>query len=464
MDNFTAKAAIVLLYSKGVTEMERGLAIELNPNSREYEKSVEIRETMKKNLHMVRERISNLQSHQPTNKPTNATPQHTCRLKRGSTFTCGPTSAPATGNFRSPVTSGARANLPANQTSKVPTKPRPTTSRGSVPVSRNGPSALPKSRSTPVNLSNKHPTAKDLKIPNVDPSLVQSILDEVVEGNRQKQNPTVFGDVAGNEEAKRALQENVIIPQRRPDIFNGLRSPVKGCLLYGPPGNGKTLLVRALANEANFTFLNVSASTITSKWFGEGEKLVRALFAVARALQPTIIFLDEIDSVLRVRSNNEHEASRKIKNTFFVEMDGINTDPNEKVILVAATNLPNQLDPAILRRFPLKIYVRLPDLKTRMELLEKLLAKANNPLTRTEMKEVAELTQGFSASDIATLTRDASLGPTREYTMEQLSYIDKKQIRKIQVKDFLASLKRVRPSIAPNLLAEFELMARNYST
>ena len=122
-----------------------------------------------------------------------------------------------------------------------------------------------------------------------------------------------------------------------------------------------------------------------------------------------------------------------------------------------------QLDPAMLRRFPLKIYVKLPDLKTRLELLEQLLSQQDNKLPRNEMKEIAVLTEGYSASDLTYLTKDASLGPTRDYSIEQLMKIDKKDIRKIQVKDFLASLKRVKPSVSSASLAEFESLARNYS-
>ena len=195
----------------------------------------------------------------------------------------------------------------------------------------------------------------------------------------------------------RVYYENRGIPYRR------------GFLLFGPPGNGKTLLVKALANEANFTFLNINISSLSSRFYGESEKLVRCVFNVARALEPTIIFVDEIDSVLRARSSNEHEESRKIKNTFFIEMDGVTTDAKERVIVIAATNLPNQLDQAILRRFPLKIYIQLPDFQARSQLLMKLLAQQDNLLPMNEIKEIATLTAGYSASDLTFLTKDASL-------------------------------------------------------
>lgn len=171
----------------------------------------------------------------------------------------------------------------------------------------------------------------------VEQKLVQVIMDEIVEGGAKVE----WNDIAGQEIAKQALQEMVILPSMRPELFTGLRSPARGLLLFGPPGNGKTLLARAVATQCSATFFSISASSLTSKYVGDGEKLVRALFAVARELQPSIIFIDEIDSLLSERSSSEHEATRRLKTEFLIQFDGLPGNPDsERIVVMAATNRP----------------------------------------------------------------------------------------------------------------------------
>lgn len=162
-----------------------------------------------------------------------------------------------------------------------------------------------------------------------------------------------FDDIGALADIKESLQELVMLPLRRPDLFKGgLLKPCRGILLFGPPGTGKTMLAKAIANDAGASFINVSMSTITSKWFGEDEKNVRALFSLAAKVSPTIIFVDEVDSMLGQRARyGEHEAMRKIKNEFMSHWDGLLSKTGEKILVLAATNRPFDLDEAIIRRF-----------------------------------------------------------------------------------------------------------------
>lgn len=180
---------------------------------------------------------------------------------------------------------------------------------------------------------------------NIDPKYIEQIQNEVLETVPDVQ----WDDIAGLKFAKTCVTEMVILPIQRPDIFKGLRGPPKGLLLFGPPGTGKTLICKAIASQSNSKFFSISASTMTSKWMGEGEKLVRALFAVARVEQPSVIFIDEIDSLLTARSEGEYEGTRRIKTEFLVQWDGAGTSDTDRVLVVGATNRPGDLDEAARR-------------------------------------------------------------------------------------------------------------------
>lgn len=233
--------------------------------------------------------------------------------------------------------------------------------------------------------------------------------------------------------------------------------------MFGPPGNGKTLLARAVATECQATFFSISAASLTSKYVGDGEKMVRALFAIARELQPSIIFIDEVDSLLSERSNNEHEASRRLKTEFLVEFDGLPSNPDsERVLVMAATNRPQELDEAALRRFPKRVYVTLPDVDTRALLFKMLLARQGCTLTQKELKRLATLTDGYSASDLTALAKDAALGPIRELQPEQVKEMDPNALRSITIDDFLDSLKRIRRSVSPQSLVAYEKWSLQY--
>ncbi|KAJ8773902.1 hypothetical protein K2173_009333 [Erythroxylum novogranatense] len=163
----------------------------------------------------------------------------------------------------------------------------------------------------------------------------ESKLIEMINTAIVDRSPSVkWEDVAGLEKAKQSLMEMVILPTKRKDLFTGLRRPARGLLLFGPPGNGKTMLAKAVASESEATFFNVSASSLTSKWVGEAEKLVRSLFMVAVQRQPSVIFMDEIDSIMSTRLANENDASRRLKSEFLIQFDGFTSNPNDLVIVI----------------------------------------------------------------------------------------------------------------------------------
>ncbi|KAH9313715.1 hypothetical protein KI387_022342 [Taxus chinensis] len=230
-----------------------------------------------------------------------------------------------------------------------------------------------------------------------------------------------FDDIGSLENVKESLQELVMLPLRRPDLFKGgLLKPCRGILLFGPPGTGKTMLAKALATEANASFINVSMSTITSKWFGEDEKNVRALFTLAAKVAPTVIFIDEVDSMLGQRSRyGEHEAMRKIKNEFMAHWDGLLSKSTERVLVLAATNRPFDLDEAIIRRFERRIMVGLPTTENREKILRTVLAKENVE-EDFDFKELASMTEGYTGSDLKNICTTAAYRPVRELLKKEI--------------------------------------------
>lgn len=240
--------------------------------------------------------------------------------------------------------------------------------------------------------------------PGVDKSAAKQILNEiVVRGDEVR-----WSDIAGLEVAKNALREAVVYPFLRPDLFMGLREPARGMLLFGPPGTGKTMLARAVATESKSTFFSISASSLTSKYLGESEKLVRALFGIAKVLAPSIIFVDEIDSLLSQRSGSgEHEATRRIKTEFLIQWSDLQRaaagrDSGDKdrgdanrVLVLAATNLPWAIDEAARRRFVRRQYIPLPESETRAIQLKHLLGQQNYNMTDEDFATLVELTDGM---------------------------------------------------------------------
>uniref|UniRef100_A0A224XCM5 vesicle-fusing ATPase n=1 Tax=Panstrongylus lignarius TaxID=156445 RepID=A0A224XCM5_9HEMI len=240
-------------------------------------------------------------------------------------------------------------------------------------------------------------------------------LQSRIEGAIVVEKPCVkWSDVAGLEGAKEALKEAVILPIKFPHLFTGKRIPWKGILLFGPPGTGKSYLAKAVATEANnSTFFSVSSSDLVSKWLGESEKLVKNLFELARSHKPSIIFIDEVDSLCSSRSDNESESARRIKTEFLVQMQGVGNDM-DGILVLGATNIPWVLDSAIRRRFEKRIYIPLPDEHARLVMFKLHLGNTFHEINDDDFKTLAARTDGYSGADISIVVRDALMQPVRK--------------------------------------------------
>lgn len=244
-----------------------------------------------------------------------------------------------------------------------------------------------------------------------------------------------FQDIGGLELIVSSLRETIIYPLIHPTLFTSaspLLGAPKGVLLYGPPGCGKTMLARALAKESGATFINVPASTLTNKWFGESNKLVAGLFSLARKVQPAIIFVDEIDSFLRERRGDDHEVMGMMKAEFMTSWDGL-TSGSDRILVLGATNRPGDIDPAILRRMPKRFAVALPDAEQRFKILS-LMLKDTKLDPNISLRILASQTTGFSGSDLRELCRNAAMVPVRE-CMRAMEH-DEEALMKVEKEGF----------------------------
>lgn len=225
-----------------------------------------------------------------------------------------------------------------------------------------------------------------------------------------------FSDIGGLDLIISSLRESIIYPLIYPGLFSSsssLLSAPKGVLLFGPPGCGKTMLAKALAKESGATFINIAASVLTNKWYGESNKLVAGLFSLARKTQPSIIFIDEIDSFLRERAKGDHEVTGMMKAEFMTLWDGL-TSGSDRILVLGATNRPNDIDQAILRRMPKRFAIQLPDFNQRLKILT-LMLKDTELSPDFSMRGLAHISEGQSGSDLKEMCRNAVMVPVREY-------------------------------------------------
>ncbi|XP_053333179.1 spastin isoform X2 [Clarias gariepinus] len=425
------KHQAVQWYRKGIAELERGIRIEVTGTGEKEERARRLQDKMKKNLIMAKDRLQLLGSSAVPKKTDSSSSTSKVKPARP------PSATQRSFSFTAP---------PAGQTASQ--------SNHKTPAGRSTPRV--NTKAAPSSTPQRKKDMKNFK--NVDSKLANLILNEIVDSG----STVRFDDVAGQDLAKQALQEIVILPALRPELFTGLRAPARGLLLFGPPGNGKTMLAKAVAMESNATFFNISAASLTSKYVGENEKLVRALFAVARELQPSIIFIDEIDSLLCERREGEHDASRRLKTEFLIEFDGVQSGGDDRVLVMGATNRPQELDEAVLRRFAKRIYVTLPSEETRLKLLKNLLSKHGNPLTAKELNQLARVTDGYSGSDLTSLAKDAALGPIRELRPEQVKNMAVNEMRNIRYSDFVESLKKIKKTVSSQTLEQYVRWNQEY--
>ena len=312
--------------------------------------------------------------------------------------------------------------------------------------------------------------AKEKGLPDVE--LIELIEREIVESAVD----VSWDDIADLREAKQLLQEAVVLPLWMPEFFKGIRRPWKGVLMFGPPVTGKTLLAKAVAAECKTTFFNVSAATLSSKWRGESEKMVKILFDVARFLAPSTIFFDEIDALAGQRGGaNEHEASRRIKTTLLAQMDGVEcckSDDDNKpqwVVVLAATNTPWDLDEAMRRRLEKRIYIPLPTFKGRVALFN-INMKDIDVDTDVNLEALAEKTDGYSGADVANVCRDAAMMSVRrlmdrvrakglsgtQMHQELVANKDHLHHSALSYQDFLDAISKVHKSVGQSDLQRFQ--------
>jgi len=287
-------------------------------------------------------------------------------------------------------------------------------------------------------------------------------------------------EIGGLETAKRALQEAVVLPILMPDFFTGIRQPWRGVLLFGPPGTGKTMLAKAIASIAldnSITFFNCSIATLTSKWRGESEKLLRALFSCAKQ-RDSILFFDEVDSLLSSRgSNAEHEASRRFKSEFLIHMDGLlSNTPSDNgshqgcPFVLCTSNSPWDIDDALRRRLEKRVYIPLPDHSSRTQMIG-LLLKELDIADEIDASEIANMTKGYSGSDLRLLMREAAMFGLRKL-IAGLSSQEVKELRqnntltpsKVSHADILEALQSIQPSVSQMDIKRFEQWAAEFGS
>ena len=278
----------------------------------------------------------------------------------------------------------------------------------------------------------------------IEPSSLREVMAEIPDIH--------WDDIGGMEDVKRELRESVELPLLKPEVFKklGIRAP-KGFLLYGPPGVGKTLLAKAVANESNANFISVKGPEVLSKWVGESEKAVREIFKKAKQVAPSIVFLDEIDSIAPRRGGGgDSGVTERIVNQLLTSMDGV--EVLQGVVVIGATNRPDILDRALIRagRFDKMIYIPPPDKEARLKILK--VHTRNMPLDQDiNLQKIAEITDGYVGADLENLCREAGM----------MAYRNDPEASLVSNGDFTRAMKVIKPSVDQEVINFYENMAKN---
>jgi len=283
---------------------------------------------------------------------------------------------------------------------------------------------------------------------SIQPSLMREVIVEIPEVR--------WSDIGGLDDIKQELRESIEWPMKYPHVFEKMGiEPPKGILLFGPPGTGKTLLAKAVATESGANFIAVRGPEILSKWVGESEKAIRQIFRRARMVAPAVVFFDEIDSIASMRGSDPSGVIDRIVNQLLTELDGI--QPLRRVVVIAATNRPDLLDPALLRpgRFDKLIYVPPPDYKARVEIFKVHTRKL--PLAEdVNLEELARKTEGYTGADIAAVCKEAAMLALREVYTKTGSL----QVTKVEMRHFLEALNKIPPSLSKADIEAYERLAK----
>jgi vacuolar protein-sorting-associated protein 4 len=293
----------------------------------------------------------------------------------------------------------------------------------------------------------------------------QELID-MISGTIVTESPQVnWEDIAGLDNVKQALREAIVLPIAKPELFKGARRPWSGILLFGPPGCGKTLLAKAAATECHATFFSASSADLLSKWLGESEKLISALFKIARLKAPSLIFMDEIDSVATKRGEgSESGGERRVKTQLLSEIQGLKSTHDKPLLVLGATNRPWDIDNAMLSRFEKRVHVPLPDIKARAGIFKIHTEGVDTALTDEDYIELAVRSEGYSGRDIANVCREVIMLPIRELDMGGLleNTDQDVNVRDITLNDFKKTLKRVKPMTNEALMKQYNEWADEF--